>query len=274
MGAISELPNFLRLLYGLLTDPRVDPIDKLLVGGAIAYVVTPIDWIPDFIPLVGEIDDVFVLVFALRHLLQHTDRDVLLDHWMGEPDRIGRSQPATHSLSRLVLPPSSYPTTFANDRPNVIHFSMALSSSQNFRPAVPASPGSGPSSIQEPKPHPNGHARIRPEPALTFDDVLLLPAHSPIHPRDVDTCSRFTRSISLNVPLVSAAMDTVTESEMAIVMARAGGIGVIHKNMSVERQVAEVDRVKRAESGMILNPISLAPDASLREAVAFIGCRV
>lgn len=149
---------------------------------------------------------------------------------------------------------------------------MAISSPQTFRPAVPAShtSGSGPSSIQEPTPSRTSHARVRPDPALTFDDVLLLPAHSEVHPRDVDTRSNFTRGISLNVPLVSAAMDTVTESEMAIVMARAGGIGVIHKNMSVDRQVAEVDRVKRAESGMILNPISLAPEASLREAVALM----
>ena len=149
---------------------------------------------------------------------------------------------------------------------------MAISSPQTFRPAPPAlhTSGSGPSSIQDPTPLYNGHTRVRPDPALTFDDVLLLPAHSAVHPRDVDTRSNFTRGISLNVPLVSAAMDTVTESEMAIVMARAGGIGVIHKNMSVDRQVAEVDRVKRAESGMILNPISLAPEASLREAVALM----
>jgi IMP dehydrogenase len=117
----------------------------------------------------------------------------------------------------------------------------------------------------------DGDARIRSEPALTFDDVLLLPAHSTVHPRDVTTASRFTRGITLNVPLVSAAMDTVTESEMAIVMARAGGIGVIHKNMSIDRQAAEVDRVKRSESGMILDPITLSPDASLREAVALMA---
>ena len=90
-------------------------------------------------------------------------------------------------------------------------------------------------------------------------------------PRDVDTTSRFTRGITLNVPFVSAAMDTVTESEMAIAMARAGGIGVIHKNMSIDRQAAEVDRVKRSESGMILNPITLSPDATLREAVALMN---
>src|SRR4051812_1939159 len=95
---------------------------------------------------------------------------------------------------------------------------------------------------------------IRPKLGLTFDDVLLLPRHSTFHPREVSTVTRFTRSISLNIPLISAAMDTVTEADMAIAMARAGGIGVIHKNMTVERQAAEVDRVKRSESGMIMNP--------------------
>ncbi|HOX20550.1 MAG TPA: IMP dehydrogenase [Gemmatimonadales bacterium] len=114
-------------------------------------------------------------------------------------------------------------------------------------------------------------ATIRPSVGLTFDDVLLVPRHSTVHPRDVRTASRFTRSIPLNVPLVSAAMDTVTESEMAIAMARAGGIGVLHKNMSIERQAAEVDRVKRSESGMILNPITLGPDRPLREAAALMS---
>src|SRR5215217_1281489 len=80
---------------------------------------------------------------------------------------------------------------------------------------------------------PHGAARIREAPALTFDDVLLVPRHALVHPKDVDTRSRFTRRISLNIPLISAAMDTVTESEMAIAMARAGGIGVLHKNMSI-----------------------------------------
>jgi IMP dehydrogenase len=108
------------------------------------------------------------------------------------------------------------------------------------------------------------------DPGLTFDDVLLVPRHSTVHPRDVSVTSRFTRSISLNIPLVSAAMDTVTESEMAIAMARAGGIGVIHKNMPLDRQAAEVDRVKRSESGMIMNPITLGPDRPLREAAALM----
>src|SRR3989442_4982509 len=107
---------------------------------------------------------------------------------------------------------------------------------------------------------------FRPAVALTFDDVLLAPRHSSVHPRDVDVRSQFTRGISLNIPLVSAAMDTVTEAEMAMAIAREGGIGVLHKNMPIDRQAAEVDRVKRSESGMILNPITLGPDRPLREA--------
>ena len=112
---------------------------------------------------------------------------------------------------------------------------------------------------------------IRPEYGLTFDDVLLVPQHSTVHPRDVSTVTRFTRGISLQIPFVSAAMDTVTESAMAIAMARAGGIGVLHKNMSIERQASEVDRVKRSESGMILNPITLGPARPLREAAALMA---
>ncbi len=114
-------------------------------------------------------------------------------------------------------------------------------------------------------------SRIREDAALTFDDVLLVPRHSLVHPKDVSTSSRFSRGITLQVPLVSAAMDTVTESEMAIAMARAGGIGVLHKNMAIDRQAAEVDRVKRSESGMIRNPITLQPSATLREAVALMA---
>ncbi len=144
---------------------------------------------------------------------------------------------------------------------------MASKNQSTLRPATPASER-GPLRLGD-----NGAApsiRIHDEPALTFDDVLLLPRHSVTHPKDVDTRTHFTRGISLNVPLVSAAMDTVTESAMAIAMARAGGIGVLHKNMSIDRQAAEVDRVKRSESGMILNPITLSPDATLREAVALM----
>jgi IMP dehydrogenase len=114
-------------------------------------------------------------------------------------------------------------------------------------------------------------SRIRPGVGLTFDDVLLVPRHSTVHPREVSVSSRFTRTISLNIPLISAAMDTVTEAGMAIAMARAGGIGVVHKNMPVERQAAEVDRVKRSESGMIMNPITLGPDRPLRDALQLMS---
>jgi IMP dehydrogenase len=113
-------------------------------------------------------------------------------------------------------------------------------------------------------------SRIRQTVGLTFDDVLLVPRHSTVHPREVSIRSRLTRSSPLNIPLVSAAMDTVTEADMAIAMARAGGIGVIHKNMPIDRQAAEVDRVKRSESGMILNPITLGPDRPVREAYALM----
>jgi IMP dehydrogenase len=102
---------------------------------------------------------------------------------------------------------------------------------------------------------------------LTFDDVLLVPAYSRIHPRETNVSSRLTRTIRLSIPLVSAAMDTVTESRMAIAMAREGGIGIIHKNMPIDRQASEVDRVKRSESGMILNPITLTPDRRLADAL-------
>src|SRR5690348_4931489 len=103
--------------------------------------------------------------------------------------------------------------------------------------------------------------------ALTFDDVLLVPQHSTVLPTQVDVSSRFTRNIRLNVPLVSAAMDTVTESGLAIAMAQLGGLGIIHKNLSIEEQASEVDRVKRSESGMIVNPITLAPSNRIYEAL-------
>lgn len=105
---------------------------------------------------------------------------------------------------------------------------------------------------------------------LTFDDVLLVPAASAVLPRDVETTTYFTNQIRLNIPLVSAAMDTVTESRLAIAIAREGGIGVIHKNMTVERQALEVDRVKRSEHGVITDPIFLAPENSIREAMALM----
>src|SRR5262252_95136 len=103
--------------------------------------------------------------------------------------------------------------------------------------------------------------------ALTFDDILLVPQHSTILPYQVDVSTQLTRKIRLNVPLVSAAMDTVTESRLAIAMAQHGGIGVIHKNLSIEEQASEVDRVKRSESGMIVNPITLSPANRIYEAL-------
>ena len=101
---------------------------------------------------------------------------------------------------------------------------------------------------------------------LTYDDVLLIPAYSEILPRDVSIKSKFSRNISLNVPISSAAMDTVTESKMAIAMAREGGIGVLHKNMTIEQQAIKVRKVKRAESGMIIDPVTLPLDATVRDA--------
>src|SRR5918994_784355 len=103
--------------------------------------------------------------------------------------------------------------------------------------------------------------------ALTFDDVLLVPRHSTVLPSAVDVGSWVTRRIRVNVPLLSAAMDTVSESRLAIAMAQQGGIGVIHKNLSIEEQALEVDRVKRSESGMIVNPITLSPEHKIYEAL-------
>ena len=105
------------------------------------------------------------------------------------------------------------------------------------------------------------------EPALTFDDVLLVPARSDVLPSDVDLGVQLTPRLRLNLPLVSAAMDTVTESRLAIALARAGGIGIIHKNLSIAEQANEVDKVKRSESGMIADPITLPPDLPVGEAL-------
>jgi IMP dehydrogenase len=109
--------------------------------------------------------------------------------------------------------------------------------------------------------------------ALTFDDVSLVPAESNILPRDVSTATRLTRGIELNIPVVSAAMDTVTEARLAITMAQAGGIGIIHKNMSVERQAAEVRLVKKFEAGVIRDPITVTPQSSIREVMAITRAR-
>jgi IMP dehydrogenase len=112
--------------------------------------------------------------------------------------------------------------------------------------------------------------KIGPE-TLTFDDVLLVPRLSNVHPRDVDVRTRFSRRITIQIPIVSAAMDTVTESELAIALAREGGIGVIHKNLAIQEQCTQVDRVKRSESGMIVDPVTLGPEATLDEAQAIMA---
>src|SRR3990172_9525759 len=98
---------------------------------------------------------------------------------------------------------------------------------------------------------------------LTFDDVLLLPAESSVLPNDVSTVTRLTPSISLNIQLISAAMDTVTEARLEIALARVGGMGIVHRNLSIADQVAEVDKVKRSESGMIVEPVTLRPEDSV-----------
>ncbi len=107
--------------------------------------------------------------------------------------------------------------------------------------------------------------------ALTFDDVLLRPGHSEVMPSMVDVKTRLTRSITLNLPIISSAMDTVTEARLAIAMAQAGGIGVIHRNLEPEQQAEEVRRVKRFESGMVINPITIFPDETLADALALMG---
>jgi IMP dehydrogenase len=107
--------------------------------------------------------------------------------------------------------------------------------------------------------------------AITFDDVLLVPAKSKVLPRDVELKTKLTKNIELNIPILSSAMDTVTESNMAIAIAREGGIGIIHKNMSIERQANEVDKVKRSESGMIMDPITLTSDKKIKDALEIMS---
>lgn len=111
------------------------------------------------------------------------------------------------------------------------------------------------------------------EEAITFDDVLLVPAHSEVLPRQADLSTRLTREISLNIPLASAAMDTVTEARLAIALAQEGGIGIIHKNMSIERQAAEVAKVKKFESGIIKDPITVTPDTTIREVIELMRAK-
>jgi IMP dehydrogenase len=107
--------------------------------------------------------------------------------------------------------------------------------------------------------------------ALTFDDVLLLPGRSTVLPTEVDTTTNFSRKVKLNVPLASAAMDTVTESRLAIAIARQGGIGIVHRSMPAEKQAEEVDRVKRSESGMIVDPVTISPDITIRQALEIMN---
>ncbi|MBK8610117.1 MAG: IMP dehydrogenase [Chitinophagaceae bacterium] len=102
---------------------------------------------------------------------------------------------------------------------------------------------------------------------LTFDDVLLVPAYSQILPREVNISTQLTKTITLHVPMLSAAMDTVTEASLAIALAREGGLGILHKNMSIDQQADQVRKVKRSESGMIIDPVTLSPDASIGEAL-------
>src|SRR5579864_4029869 len=107
--------------------------------------------------------------------------------------------------------------------------------------------------------------------ALTFDDVLLTPAASAVLPTETDTRTRLTRTVELGIPLISAAMDTVTESALAIAMAQAGGIGVIHRNMGVEAQADEVRKVKKFEAGMVVNPVTIHPDETLADALRLMA---
>src|SRR5229473_6311191 len=121
--------------------------------------------------------------------------------------------------------------------------------------------------IEQPEGLPSERFASGVEIGLTFDDVLLKPAKSDLHPNFVDVATHLTREIRLNIPIISAAMDTVTEARLAIAMAQQGGLGVIHKNLSIEAQAAEVDKVKRSESGMIVDPVTCRPEQTIAEAL-------
>jgi IMP dehydrogenase len=112
--------------------------------------------------------------------------------------------------------------------------------------------------------------KIPPEEAYSFDDVLLIPNYSDVVPKDVNISTRLTRNVPLNIPIVSAAMDTVTESDAAITMAREGGMGFIHRNMSINSQAMEVDKVKKSESGMIVDPVTIHPDQKVNEVLTLM----
>ena len=111
---------------------------------------------------------------------------------------------------------------------------------------------------------------IPPEEAYSFDDVLLIPGYSDVVPKDVNISTRLTRNISLNIPIVSAAMDTVTEADAAITMAREGGMGFIHRNLSIKSQATEVDKVKKSESGMIVDPVTIHPTQKVSEVLSLM----
>ena len=139
---------------------------------------------------------------------------------------------------------------------------MATRTRQPSRPAT-SEQGSGLSRLQDQTT--DSIARVRADPALTFDDVLLVPAYSEVLPRNVSLASKLTREIDVNLPVISAAMDTVTEARLAITIAQEGGIGIIHKNMSIDNQARQVDRVKKFESGVISDPITVNPDMTIRQ---------
>src|SRR5438128_4223602 len=121
--------------------------------------------------------------------------------------------------------------------------------------------------VERPSASPSAPFVEGPPLALTFDDVLLKPAKSDLHPNFVDVSTRLTRNIRLNIPILSAAMDTVTEARLAIAMAQHGGLGIIHKNMPIDRQAEEVDKVKRSEAGMIVDPVTMRPWQTIAEAL-------
>ncbi|MBI5896671.1 MAG: IMP dehydrogenase, partial [Desulfobacterales bacterium] len=112
---------------------------------------------------------------------------------------------------------------------------------------------------------------IAPEESFSFDDVLLIPNYSDVLPKDVDISTQLTRNLSLSIPIVSAAMDTVTESQTAITMAREGGIGFVHRNMSIQNQAMEVDQVKKSESGMIIDPVTIHPDQLVQQVLELMA---
>ena len=151
---------------------------------------------------------------------------------------------------------------------------MALDIPHSTRPSGQAPEGFASGKALPPMafdiPHDPSHAATRIDEALAFDDVLLVPGYSQVLPSATDTRTRLTRTIPLNIPIISAAMDTVTEAAMAIAMAQQGGLGVIHKNLEPAEQAAQVRRVKKFESGMVVNPLTIHPDQTLADVTALM----